>query len=91
MPLYPMTNNEVYVLLFLIIAWLVLCAWASFKVYTPKTPSDSQLKMSLLFIWLIPFFGAALIILFTSKPSKRKVDNKNRYREAGYKSYTRYY
>ncbi len=85
-----MPKNELYVLIFLLIAWIALNVIATMRILRMNSISKSNRKVKLLFTWVIPFFWALFIIVFTSKPSKRTVDKKNRYREAGYKNYTRY-
>lgn len=86
-----MPKNELYILIFLLISWVILSGIATIRIQRMNLMSSSSKKVKLLLTWIIPFFWALFIILFTAKPSKRTVDQKNRYREAGYKSYTRYW
>lgn len=82
-----MPQKEIYVLIFLIIVWLLLSILATIRII--KTNAfNSNLKI--LMVWLIPLFWALFVLIFTSKAKKSKIDKRNKYREAGYKSYTRY-
>jgi|GEM_PF-3236637 len=83
-----MLEPESYVLIFMIASWFVLSALATYRLV--KSSKHELSKLRLIFIWLLPYLGALLFIILTSREKDKKVDDRSRYREAGYKSYTRF-
>lgn len=83
-----MKDSDFNVLVIMIAIWVILSAFATYRL--AKSPKHDISKIKVIFIWLLPFFAALLFILLTSKTKDKKVDNRNRYREAGYKAYTRF-
>jgi len=83
-----MKGSDFNVLIFMIASWLVLSALVTYKL--AKSPKHELSKIRVIFIWLFPYFAALIFIVLTSKTKDKKVDDRNRYREAGYKAYTRF-
>ena len=83
-----MKESEYNVLIFMTASWLVLSVLATYRL--AKSSKYELSLIRLIFIWLLPYLGALFFILVTSKTKDKKVDDRNRYREAGYKAYTRF-
>ncbi|MBR9833144.1 hypothetical protein GYB57_13435 [bacterium] len=83
-----MKESDFNVLIFMIASWVILSALATYRL--AKSPKHKLSKIRVIFIWSFPYFAALLFIVLTSKAKDKKVDDRNRYREAGYKAYTRF-
>jgi hypothetical protein len=84
-----MRDKEVYVLVFLLTSYIILSAVSSYRLFKSRASNPANVTLKIILCWLVPFFWTLLITVFTSPAFKSKVNPKNRYRESGYKKYTR--
>lgn len=83
-----MTDQQTYISIAIFIIFIFISIFSIRRILKSKYLDNNKKRLNIIMISLIPMLWGIFILIFFSKPKKRK-DDGYQYQEAGYSNYTR--